>query len=83
MVLNNEGETIKQIPSFPNDREGFDKFFLELKPYSEQLPIALESIWQYWLPLYGFLTTVGHQVWMPNPLQIHIWQPSGIRKPKI
>ncbi len=82
-VRNKQSETIKQDYSFTNDRDVFDKLLLKVYTYSGQLLIALESIWQYWLPLYGFLTTAGHQVWVLNPLQIHICQPSGIRNPKI
>ncbi len=44
--------------------------------------IALEATGHYWLSLYEVLTKVGHQVVVLNPLQVHAYQRSGIRKSK-
>ena len=82
MVINDQSETVKQNFTFKNDRQGFDKLLLELEPYAEQLLIALEATGHYWLSLYEVLTSAGYQVVVLNPLQVHAYQRSGIRKRK-
>lgn len=82
MVINEQSETVKQNFTFKNDRQGFDKLLQELGPYAEQMLIALEATGHYWLSLYEVLTTAGYQVVVLNPLQVHAYQRSGIRKRK-
>jgi len=82
MVLNTKSETVKQNFTFKNDRQGFDKLLQELQPFADQLLIALEATGHYWLSLYEVLTSTGYQVVVLNPLQVHAYQRSGIRKRK-
>ena len=82
MVLNEKSEVVEQNFTFKNDRQGFDKLLHELEPYAEQVLIALEATGHYWLSLYEVLTTAGYQVVVLNPLQVHAYQRSGIRKRK-
>jgi transposase len=82
MVINAKSETVKQNFTFKNDRQGFDKLLAELEPYAEQLLIALEATGHFWLSLYEVLTSAGYQVVVLNPLQVHAYQRSGIRKRK-
>ena len=82
MVINAEGETVKQNFTFNNDRQGFDKLTEELDPFREALMVALEATGHYWLALYEVLTSAGYQVVVFNPLQVHAYQRSGIRKRK-
>ena len=82
MIINTKSETVKQNFTFKNDRQGFDKLLDELEPYADQLMIALEATGHYWLSLYEVLTTAGYQVVVLNPLQVHAYQRSGIRKRK-
>jgi transposase len=82
MILNAKGETVKQNFTFKNDRQGFDKLLGELEPYAEQLLIALEATGHYWLSLYEELSRADYQVVVLNPLQVHAYQRSGIRKRK-
>ena len=82
MVLNTKSETVKQNFTFKNDRQGFDKLLQELEPFADQLLIALEATGHYWLSLYEVLTSTGYQVVVLNPLQVHAYQRSGIRKRK-
>lgn len=82
MVINAKSETVRQNFTFRNDRQGFDKLLGELEPFAEQLLIALEATGHYWLSLYEVLTSAGYQVVVLNPLQVHAYQRSGIRKRK-
>jgi len=44
--------------------------------------IGLEATGHYWLPLFEQLTNAGHTVHVLNPLQVHAYQRSGIRRRK-
>ena len=82
MIINTKRETVKQNFTFKNDRQGFDQLLDELEPFAEELMIALEATGHYWLSLYEVLTTAGYQVVVLNPLQVHAYQRSGVRKRK-
>ena len=82
MIINAKSETVKQNFTFKNDRQGFDKLLAELEPFAEQLLIALEATGHYWLSLYEVLSRAGYPVVVLNPLQVHAYQRSGIRKRK-
>ena len=82
MVLNEKAETMQQNFTFKNDREGFDKLLSLLKPFSGDLVVALEATGHYWLSLYECLSTANYPVVVLNPLQVHAYQRSGIRKRK-
>lgn len=82
MVINAEAETVKQNFTFRNNRQGFDKLLETLDPFSEALMVALEATGHYWLALYDVLSSAGYQVVVFNPLQVHAYQRSGIRKRK-
>ena len=82
MVLNEKVETMQQNFTFKNDREGFDKLLSLLKPFSGDLVVALEATGHYWLSLYECLSTANYPVVVLNPLQVHAYQRSGIRKRK-
>ncbi len=82
MVLNEKAETQQQNFTFKNDRDGFDKLLSLLKPFSGELIAALEATGHYWLSLYECLSTANYPVVVLNPLQVHAYQRSGIRKRK-
>ncbi len=82
MVLNEKAETQQQNFTFKNDRDGFDKLLSLLKPFSGELIVALEATGHYWLSLYECLSTANYPVVVLNPLQVHAYQRSGIRKRK-
>ena len=82
MIINTKRETVKQNFTFKNDRQGFDKLLDELEPFAEQVMIALEATGHYWLSLYEVLTSAGYEVVVLNPLQVHAYQRSGVRKRK-
>jgi len=82
MVLNEKAETMQQNFTFKNDRDGFDKLLSLLQPFSGELVVALEATGHYWLSLYECLSTANYPVVVLNPLQVHAYQRSGIRKRK-
>lgn len=82
MVLDERAETVQQNFTIKNDREGFDKLLSILEPYVGQVVVALEATGHYWLSLYECLTQAGHPVVVLNPLQVHAYQRSGVRKRK-
>lgn len=82
MVLNTQAETVQQNFTFRNDREGFDKLLSTLAPFSGDVLVSLEATGHYWLALYECLANAGYPVVVLNPLQVHAYQRSGIRKRK-
>jgi transposase len=82
MAMNATGETL--IKAFPvtNDRQGVNNLLDQLAQVGEPLEIGLEATGHYWLPLYEQLMTAGHTVHVLNPLQVHAYQRSGIRRRK-
>lgn len=82
MVLDEKAGTLQQNFTFKNSREGFDKLLSLLNPFSGELVVALEATGHYWLSLYECLSTANYPVVVLNPLQVHAYQRSGIRKRK-
>ena len=82
IVLDAHADVVQQNFTFKNDREGFDQLLTTLAPYSEDLTVALEATGHYWLALYECLSKADHPVIVLNPLQVHAYQRSGVRKRK-
>jgi len=82
MVLNEQAETVQQNFTFRNDRAGFEKLLSKLAPFSGQAVVALEATGHYWLSLYEYLSKADYPVVVLNPLQVHAYQRSGVRKRK-
>lgn len=82
MVLNERSETVQQNFTFANDREGFDKLLSTLEPLRGEVLVALEATGHYWLSLYECLAQADYPVVVLNPLQVHAYQRSGVRKRK-
>lgn len=82
MVLNDQAETMQQNFTFRNDRAGFDKLLSTLAPFVGQVVVALEATGHYWLSLYECLSKADYPVVVLNPLQVHAYQRSGVRKRK-
>jgi transposase len=82
MVMNATGDTL--IKAFPvtNDRKGINGLLDRLTQVDEPMEIGLEATGHYWLPLFEQLTKVGYTVHILNPLQVHAYQRSGIRRRK-
>jgi len=82
MLLDGRGETLLKPFSVNNDRTGIEGLLQRLSQVSEPVEIGLEATGHYWLALYDQLTHAGYPVYVLNPLQVHAYQRSGIRKRK-
>lgn len=67
---------------FANDRDGFESLLVRLVAPDDQVLVGLEATSIYWLPLFAFLSEHEIDVVVFNPLQIHAYRKSGIRKRK-
>jgi transposase len=67
---------------FANDRDGFESLQARIVAADDRVLVGLEATGIYWLPLFTFLTKHDVEVVVFNPLQIHAYRKSGIRKRK-
>jgi transposase len=81
-VLNAGGQKQGKAVIFANDRAGFEQLSDILQGVAGPLRVGLEATGHYWLALYSFLDELGHEAVVLNPLQIHAYRRSGIRKRK-
>jgi transposase len=82
LVMDPVGTIIQRAFSVPNTREGLNQLHQRLQGLGEPVTIGLEATGHYWLALYEFLTQQGYVIIVFNPLQIHAYRKSGIRKCK-
>ncbi len=80
-ALDVNGKRVGKALYFNNDREGFEQLTAYLAEFTEPM-IGLEATGHYWLALYSLLVEENHTVYVLNPLQIHAFRRSGIRKRK-
>lgn len=80
-ALDADGKAVGKVLHFNNDREGFDQLMSYLANLSEPT-VGLEATGHYWLALYSLLAENDYTVFVLNPLQIHAFRRSGIRKRK-
>jgi transposase len=82
LLLDGAGQPIKSAFAFDNNRSGFDQLLAELQALSDPVTIGLEATGHYWLALYETLVSQDLAVVVLNPLQVHAYQRSGLRKCK-
>ena len=82
MLMNSAGETLVKAFPVTNNRQGIDMLLEHLAQVDEPVEIGLEATGHYWLPLFEQLTNAGYVVHVLNPLQVHAYRRSGIRKRK-
>jgi transposase len=82
MIMNAAGETLVKAFPVTNNRLGIDGLLDRLIQIEEPVEIGLEATGHYWLPLFEQLTNAGYTVHVLNPLQVHAYQRSGIRRRK-
>jgi transposase len=82
LALDTNGKRVGKALSIRNDRAGFEKLTAFLEALPEPLTVGLEATGHYWLALYALLTDTDCEVLVMNPLQIHAYRRSGIRKRK-
>jgi transposase len=82
LVMDAAGTITQRAFSIANTREGLTQLHLRLKDLAEPVTIGLEATGHYWLALYEFLTQHDYTVIVFNPMQIHAYRKSGVRKCK-
>lgn len=68
--------------SFANSRDGFDSFTQQLNQLDGDIMIGLEATGHYWLALYCHLCELDYSVVVLNPLQVHAYQRTDLRRRK-
>ena len=81
-ILSADGQVSKAPFAVSNTREGFGQLHHSLAALDGPVTIGLEATGHYWLALYDDLTRQGYPVVVFNPLQIHAFRKSGVRKVK-
>jgi len=77
------GGQVTQAPfNVTNTRAGFEQLHQALTSLDGPVTVGLEATGHYWLALYDDLTRQGYPVVVFNPLQIHAFRKSGVRKVK-
>ena len=82
VILDESGQPIGKPLTIRNNREGIDKLIAALRALDGPVQVALEATGHYWLCLYEQLTTASFEVVVLNPLQVHAYSRSGIRRAK-
>jgi transposase len=81
-MMGEDGQLKTRPYAISNDLEGFEALQGRLAELAEPLEMGLEATGHYWLALFDYLTQAGYTVHVLNPLQVHAYQRSGIRKRK-
>jgi len=81
-ILNERGQPHKPVFQTENTHAGMDYLVEQLGRLEGSVSIGLEATGHYWLALYDTLTRQGYPVVVINPLQIHAYRKSGVRKVK-
>ena len=81
-VMDEKGEMVKAPFSVDNSRAGFEQLRDALSAIPGQVTVGLEATGHYWLALYEYLIRLPYPVVVFNPLQIHAYRKSGLRKVK-
>ena len=82
LALQDDRQRVWADFEFANDRDGFESLQARIAAADGQVLVGLEATSIYWLPLFTFLTEHDVAVVVFNPLQIHAYRKSGIRKRK-
>jgi transposase len=82
ILLNEQGQKLSKAFKIGNNRAGIDELLSQLAQLQEPVQIGLEATGHYWLALYDQLARAGYMVQVLNPIQVHAYQQSGIRKRK-
>jgi len=82
VVLDESGQPVGKPLTIRNNREGIDTLIATLRALDGRVRIALEATGHYWLSLYEQLSKASFDVLVLNPLQVHAYSRSGIRRAK-
>lgn len=81
-ILNERGQVHKAVFEVENTQAGLTFLTETLQQLGGEVSIGLEATGHYWLSLYDVLTKNGFSVVVINPMQIHAYRKSGVRKVK-
>ena len=81
-ILDQTGKQLSSSVKFANSVDGVQTLIERVKGYDQSVSFGLEATGHYWLALYEALVTHDHAVVVLNPLQVHAYQRSGLRKCK-
>ena len=82
-ICDSEGNVLKDVFTFSNDREGFNLLLSFMPISSENVKVGLEATGHYSLNLINFLIDNGYSPVVFNPLQINLFRKAHtLRKTK-
>lgn len=82
-ICHSEGNVLKDVFTFSNDREGFNLLLSFMPTSSENVKVGLEATGHYSLNLINFLIDNGYSTVVFNPLQINLFRKAHtLRKTK-
>jgi len=84
-VIDSEGKALLDSISFSNSKEGCEKvlaLFDKLSVQPDSVLIGMEATGHYWLSVYEFLTELGYNVKVINPIQSDAFRKMYIRQTK-
>ncbi|MCA1554288.1 MAG: IS110 family transposase [Chloroflexi bacterium] len=82
LILDETGQPVGRVQRISNNRSGFESCVQTLQVLDDTVQVALEATGQYWLALYDHLTRAGFTVHVFNPIQIHAYRQTGVRRTK-
>jgi len=82
LVQDEQGHVDVPAFSFSNTRSGFEELHRCLAALPTPVTIGLEATGHYWWALFEYLTQLNYPVVVLNPLQVHAYRKTGIRKCK-
>lgn len=82
VILDDTGQRVGKSQTIANSRTGFDALLQTLQALDGSVQVALEATGPYWLALYEFLTHAAFSVTVFNPLQVHAYRKTGVRRTK-
>ena len=84
-VIDDTGKALIDSISFSNSQDGCEKLlhlFERLSVSDDDLLIGMEATGHYWLSVYGYLTEMGYDVKVINPIQSDAFRRMYIRQTK-
>jgi transposase len=81
LVLDEQGQVVKPPVTIHNTRAGFEQLHRVLSSLAGSVSIGMEATGHYWLTLFENLSD-RYPVTVLNPMQIHAYRRSGVRKCK-
>lgn len=82
VILDETGQRVGKPQTIANTRSGFEHCLQTLRTLDGTLQLALEATGPYWLALYEYLTQADLAVTVFNPLQVHAYRKTGVRRTK-